>query len=194
MQHLGETQIVDAVEGRLGTEAAAHLAACDSCGRRVLDLRTVVRTLSETDVPEPSPLFWEHFPARVTRAIETSPAPRPWFTAARLAWGGGIAAVLVAVVLLLPGRTGPAAPFPENSAVGTPPRSAPVEPLEDDIEADDAWALVRSVAEDLEYDDARAAGLAPRAGAIETAAMEMSEGERAELARLIDQELKRTGA
>jgi hypothetical protein len=53
---------------------------------------------------------------------------------------------------------------------------------------------MRIVAEEIDYEDARQIGVAPRAGSIERAAMELSDSERAELARLIERELKRTGA
>jgi hypothetical protein len=53
---------------------------------------------------------------------------------------------------------------------------------------------VRTAAQDFVYEDAEAAGIAPQAGAAERAVAEMSNEERAELARLLDFEMKRTGA
>ena len=53
---------------------------------------------------------------------------------------------------------------------------------------------MRSVAADLDYDAAMEAGIVPRPGAIERAAVELDDDERAELVRLIEAELKRTGA
>ncbi len=63
-----------------------------------------------------------------------------------------------------------------------------------DIDTDEAWALVRTFAAEVHYDDAHAAGVVPVAGSIDRAATEMSDEERAELVRLIEDELKRTGA
>jgi hypothetical protein len=69
-------------------------------------------------------------------------------------------------------------------------------PHEADLNLDDdeEWALVRLVAEDLQWEEAQDAGLNPRPGSMERAALEMSPIERQELARLIEDELKGTGA
>lgn len=198
MQHLDDTQIVDAVDGRLDAAAAAHAQTCEHCRARLAEMQGMLGLLAAVDVPEPSPLFWDHFPSRVSRAIDATAAPQRWFTPARLGWGS--AAVLIVVLLLVvPSRLMPPAgqDQPVEGAVhSTSTISNPLEPwpTEDDLDADDAWALMRIVAEEIDYEDARQIGVAPRAGSIERAAMELSDSERAELARLIERELKRTGA
>lgn len=194
MHHLSETQIVDAVDGRLDAAAAAHLAACGPCGARVAELHELMRALPAVDVPEPSPLFWDHFPSRVSRAIDAPAAPRRWCSPAGLLWGSAAAAVIVLGLLLMPMRTVPVDDAPVTAALARPSATLLADPFDDDLETDDAWALVRSVAEDLDYDDARQIGVAPRAGSIDRVALELSADERAELARLIEQELRRTGA
>jgi hypothetical protein len=198
MRHLDDTQIVDAVDGRLDAAAAAHAQTCEHCRARLAEMQGMLGLLAAVDVPEPSPLFWDHFPSRVSRAIDATAAPQRWFTPARLGWGS--AAVLIVVLLLVvPSRLMPPAgqDQPVEGAVdSTSTISNPLEPwpTEDDLDADDAWALMRIVAEEIDYEDARQIGVAPRAGSIERAAMELSDSERAELARLIERELKRTGA
>ncbi|MEX1126934.1 MAG: hypothetical protein WD227_09470 [Vicinamibacterales bacterium] len=196
MQHLDDTQLVDAVDGRLDAATAAHAEACDTCGARVTEMREALRGLAAVDVPEPSPLFWDHFPSRVSRAIDAAAAPQRWFTPARLVWGSA-AALIVVLLLLLPSRVmSPAGEGrQENAGDSTSTMLNDLEPwpTSDDLDADEAWALMRIVAEDIDYEDARQIGVAPRAGSIERAAMELSDGERAELARLIEQELKRSG-
>lgn len=200
MPHLDEAQMLDAVDGRPAAAAASHLAACASCSARFDELRTVMVTVGDAEVPEPSPLFWDHFPTRVSRAIDASPDSRAWLLARRWLWGSAAAAGVVAVLLLLPMRRDVAAPAPgptvSEAAVSVALESAP-----EDYESDEAWAMVRAVAEDVDYDEVRDAGLTPRAGAVERAAMELSTDERAELARLIEQDsrlmkqgLKGTGA
>ena len=209
MHHLDETQLVDALDGHLGPEEETHLASCDSCRIRVAGLRDVLRRVADADVPEPSPVFWDYFPARVSAALDT-PARIPWFQplAVRWAWGGAMAALLVAVALFwIPSRvtnsdravsvattTGA-----DRATVIQTPTPEPLvpeasEPGDDDLEQDAAWALVRSVADGLDYEDVREFGVAPRAGAIEAAAMALTATERAELARIIAGELKRSGA
>ncbi|CAN5763985.1 hypothetical protein BH24ACI5_BH24ACI5_06420 [soil metagenome] len=191
VRHLGETQMAEAVEGRLDADSAAHLAGCQTCSARVSELEAVMRTVSDAPVPEPSPLFWDQFPSRVSHAIEAPAATRGWFTVTGWAWGSAAAVVMVAVMVLLgPMRTTPGEDYP----VAVDLADSPVDSLQDDLDADEAWALVRSVADGLHYDDAREAGVSPRPGSIERVAMELSADERAELARLIAQELSRTGA
>lgn len=189
VRHLDDIQAIDAIDGRLDAAAAAHVSACGSCRARVDGLRGVMRTLTETGVPEPSPLFWDHFPARVNRALDAPVPSSGWFTPARLVWGSAVGVVLMLVLLLLPFGTGPV-----EDAGDALPIAEITEPFPDDIDADEAWALVRSMADDLRYEDARDAGVVPRAGSIDRVAMELSASERAELARLIQLEMKQTGA
>lgn len=200
MRHLDDMQLVDAADGACEAAAAAHLADCESCRTRVAEIGGMLRTVADVEVPEPSPLFWEHFPSRVARALDAPHPRRGWLASPRLAWGAAAAAVLVVLSLAwLPDRAAEpdgtsvmTAADPARTTTGETP--ADREPMSDDIEVDAAWALVRSVAEEVEYDDVRAVGVAPPPGSIETAAMELSAGERAELARIIARELKRSGA
>ena len=199
MYHLDDTQLVDAVDGRLDAATAAHAHACEQCQARLNEMRRMLGALAAVDVPEPSPLFWDHFPSRVSRAIDPTAAPQPWFTPARLVWGSAAGLVMVALLLLLAPRVmSPAGEGSPTDGAGDSTSTALNHlepwPADDDLDADEAWALVRSVAEDIDYEDARQIGVAPRAGSIERVAMELSDSERAELARLIEQELKRTGA
>jgi hypothetical protein len=81
---------------------------------------------------------------------------------------------------------------PATPVVTTVPASDA--PLADDIDQDAAWAVVRVAADDLGYEDALAEGISASPETWEGLAMELSEAERAELVRLIQGELKRTGA
>jgi hypothetical protein len=63
-----------------------------------------------------------------------------------------------------------------------------------DLESDEAWALVRTVADDLEWDEAVTASLAARPGWAERAALDLTLEERAELLRLLQAEARRPGA
>ena len=60
------------------------------------------------------------------------------------------------------------------------------------MDADEAWSLVRSVADDLDYDAVREAGVAPASGAVDLAATELSPSEQTALVKLLEEELKRT--
>ena len=162
------------------------------------EIDAVLREVADIDVPEPSPLFWDHFGARVNRAIDAAPATRPWWRSPGYAWLAVAAALFIAVAtfyaLTMP-REGDVT-IAAGSSPGADPVSATLRAETDgiDIESDEAWAVVRTFADELEYDEAREAGVMPRAGSVERAATELSVEERAELVRLIEEDLKRTGA
>jgi len=61
------------------------------------------------------------------------------------------------------------------------------------VDADERWAVVRAAAEDLAWEDVQAAGIAASPGATEDVVLQLTADERSELARLLDQELKRNG-
>jgi hypothetical protein len=102
--HLSPQQFADAADG--GTTPAsvqAHLASCAACAARLTEFRAIVSSLADAaDVPEPSPLFWDHFSTRVRAAIAAEPAtapawwPRWWRQVVAL---GAMAAVATVVVL-----------------------------------------------------------------------------------------------
>jgi hypothetical protein len=197
MNHLTDERIVDALEGALPDREAVHLRACAACEARVERLRGVLHDLPAVDVPEPSPLFWNHFGAQVNASVDAAPKHRSrWLTTAALAWMGAAAVVILAVIGLYESSTAKLvppvgitqAPIDDAATAGT---ETPTDP---DVETDEAWAVVRSFAADLHYDDAQEAGVVPRPGSLERAATELSTDERAELVRLIEEDLKRRGA
>jgi hypothetical protein len=63
----------------------------------------------------------------------------------------------------------------------------------DDVEADGAWAVVRTAADDLAWDEVTAAGITAHPGSAERVALELTAAERAELARLLESEMKPNG-
>ena len=186
MKHLDDQRLVDAAEGRLDALDLPHLESCGACQAQVSELRAVLMRVATVEEPVPSPLFWEHFRSRIVDALTPGPAPARagagfrWLTAATSAVT--VALVMLAVVVRPP------------DVERVPPQevSSPLQADTDDIDADEAWALVRSMAEDLEYEDARAAGVAPASGALDRAALELSPAEQTALIRLLEEEMKRT--
>jgi len=63
----------------------------------------------------------------------------------------------------------------------------------DDLDSDQAWAVVRTVADDAADDAAQDAGIATRPDAADRMTLELSSREKFELAQLIAGELKRSG-
>ncbi|MBA3298058.1 MAG: hypothetical protein H0U19_14105 [Acidobacteria bacterium] len=209
MTHLDETELIELFEGGLGPGRASHVETCGRCRTDLASIRSTFEMVAADTPPEPSPLFWDHFGRRVNERIDAPVreggrrAVTGWLFAPRLAALVAATVLVVAVAIGLRIADIPAMSV-ENSTdiVGLAPASpspvAPLTPLPtdpmDDIETDAAWAVVRTAAEDMGYDEARREGLAARPESAERVAMELSADERAELARLIESELKRTGA
>src|SRR5215475_12379965 len=97
--HLTSEELLDLAEGTRSESSAPHLAQCDKCRHQLNELREVMATLN-VDIPEPSPLFWDHFSARVSEAVASdAKTARSWFGIGRWSWG--VAAAMSAVVLAI---------------------------------------------------------------------------------------------
>lgn len=183
MTHFTPDELVDAVEGTLGGARRAHLASCDACTREVADLAVVLREARAVDMPEPSPLFWDHLSARVRTAVQSELQPGGgwphWLRWPVLAPIGVLALLVLAVMIAVPRQLVPA-------------QKATNETVARDIAlADDSWMLVADLVGDLDWDTADAAGVSLRPGTAERAALELSVPEQRELSRLIKAELER---
>jgi len=211
MKHLSRAEIVDFIEASplLPAGRARHVSTCNEC-RAEADALGSMRALATTDeVPEPSPLFWDHFSARVADAIRDeapgrhadAPAGMRWLRAPFATWAAA-ATMAVLVMMTVVWRTTLHAPAPAMgpAMAGTAAGKGTVAPVTDaaasdesDVDADEAWAVVRAAAQDLRWEEAHAAGLSAHPGAAEGLALELTADERSELARLLDKELKHTG-
>lgn len=198
-RHLSDVELVDYTDGALPEARATHLESCGDCRARAESFRSLTAAVLQSgarDVPEPSPLFWEHFSQHVRDGLhERQPlSASGWLLARFPAWGvAALVAIVAGIVLSQYSRPAtvlapaPAIVMGEPSAVASDDRAL-------DLDDDADWALVRVVADDLEWDDAAEAGIQARPGSVERVALEMSAVEREELARLIETEMKRTGA
>jgi hypothetical protein len=204
--HLNADELVDLAEGTRPEGSAPHLAACDQCRRQMRELRAMMASVAEVDLPEPSPLFWEHLSQRVHDAVASEQAPRrAWLDAC---WRGlltpwsAVAAAMILVVAVFssrllsptgPPRIGPA-PAPPPSAV-TVADAAPRDDLFSDAAADEdaSLTLVASLTANLDLEAAGEAGLA-QDGSAEHAVTHMNGDDLRELRRLLKEELARSGA
>ena len=210
MKHLNRAELVDFIEASplLPAGRARHVSTCNEC-RAEADALGSMRALATTDeVPEPSPLFWDHFSARVADAVREEAPGREshahdgmrWRRSPFATWAAA-ATMAVLVMLTVVWRTTLHAPGPAKgpAITGTAAGKGAVAPAavasgdENDVDADEAWAVVRAAAQDLRWEEAHAAGLSAHPGAAEGLALELTADERSELARLLDKELKHTG-
>ena len=204
MRHLNADELIDLAEGTRPDRSAPHLETCEACRRQLAELRATLSSAAQVEVPEPSPLFWDHFSDRVRQAVAVEPEPRrSWIGA--LSWQRllmpaiTLAMAALVVGVMLNGRAttprgsesgvalAPAADVADAHAsrdlLGDAPGSA----------EDPALTLVAELSGDLDWDRAGEAGLAS-AGSAEHAVTHMNDRELLELRRLLAEELAHSGA
>jgi hypothetical protein len=210
MTHLSPEELLDVAEGLRSNALADHLASCGTCRRQVADLRVVMTAVSGTveDVPEPSPLFWDHLSARVRDGIVEDPSSlrrfgfaewrssRTWW--AFSGWGrvaalASVAAAAFVVVVLLSSRPAePPTAVAVDASTAAGPRGSESREGADDaslaaIVEDPAFGVISDLAGNMDMDTAVEAGLAS-AGSAEHAVMHMTSSELTELQRLLSGE------
>ena len=194
--HLQPEEFIDLAEGARAEASAPHLLACGACRQQLAELRAMMSAAADGHVPEPSPLFWDHFSARVHEAIAADGPPSAGWT---LSWawprllpiGVGALAIALLSLTLNRGRVEPErSPIAPQVAV-----SQAGEPLLDPPGGNDdsSLVLVAELTPDLDFDTAREAGLGA-ADTAEHAVTHMTGGELRELRRLLQEELAHSGA
>jgi hypothetical protein len=186
--HLRSDEFVDALDGTLGADRLEHLASCASCRDELTGVQALISDVKTAgSMPEPSPLFWDHFSARVRQATADVPAPRRtawWQSGWRPLAGLAAAAAVVAVVTVTISRPD-TEPGPAQQASLDP---APVDALADETES--SLAFMSAAASDLSWEEARAVDLAPAARTVDSAIDRLSAAQRAELVKLIREDLR----
>jgi hypothetical protein len=198
MSHFSTEEFVDLLDDALPPTRRAHLAACLACRTEAEGLsRVMVRAAESRDVPEPSPLFWDHVSARIREHV-AGPVAKTWKDLVwwpQSAWAAGVAAMVLVLVAShgSPGGRARAGltrtPYSAAASLGLATVSDPG----DDVDRDQAWAVVRSGADDSAADAAQDAGITTRPDAAERMTLELSSREKSELVQLLEGELKRTG-
>jgi hypothetical protein len=191
MTHLSEAEFVDLIEGTLLPARLAHVDACAACREQAAALHNVFANTVSIDVPEPSPLFWDHLQARVRSAVDAAPEP-----AGRWRWSGvrlapfAVAAAVLATVyagVSLRQWSGGNAPAPLMTVSVADPR------VDGTPEAADAevWDVLTSAAS-VALEDGTGTGMRAHPAAIDRAVQGLSNAELTELGRLLQSELKRS--
>ena len=204
--HVNTDELVDIAEGTRPESSAPHLIGCEPCRARLHELRAMMSAAREADVPEPSPLFWDHLSSRVRDAVAADALPRrSWLDVAtwrRVSMSGWVlaAATIVLSVVLSSRLMAPQPPpgIDARSAHPPPPvliadANSSTEALGDAAPEDASLMLVAGLTSTMDLDAAADAGLAP-SGSAEQAMTHMSDGELRELRRLLNEELTRSGA
>ena len=180
MTHLTSDELIDAMEGLLPSEQQAHLSSCLECQRQLDALASVLSEAKQVSVPEPSPLFWQHFSARVNEGIDnqTAGAWPQWLRWQVLLPLGAVAMLILGLMLSVP----------------KPDRSDPValnDPAATEPSSDDNWGTLVALVGELDLETASAAGVI-EPGFAEQAVVHLTREEQQELSRLLQAELTRT--
>jgi hypothetical protein len=191
MKHLSADELIDAMEGTLDPALSGHLARCAACSEQVSQLAAALRDAKHVDVPEPSPLFWDHLSTRVRAAIETEPAPERSWLPDWLRWPvlvplGALALLVLSLVVSMPREP---QVTPEISIATADA------PVTDDlaIAGEQEWAVVTEIVGPLEIDQAHEMGIALTPGDADRIAQQLDADEQRELIRLIKEEMDKSG-
>jgi hypothetical protein len=208
MGHLSTGELVDLAEGASDERSAPHLAECVRCRRELADLRAMISSVADVDVPEPSPLFWDHFSDRVRAAVAVEGAAgrdaRPWWR--RVLWARlsmePVAAVavfaLVVTALVRLTMLSPAVPArprsPSSPAVAS--NQAAGTALEPDAWLNDpSLVFMSELTTTWDLDEIREQMTETRPiGSADEAFGALSDDERQELQRLLKEQLARPSA
>ncbi|MCX6552588.1 MAG: hypothetical protein NTY02_16555 [Acidobacteria bacterium] len=193
MKHLSPAQLVDVVEGTAGDTLTAHCAGCPACRTKADELRATLAVTSANEVPEPSPLFWDHLSARVARAVRDEPVPGAWWQRWTWQWVPLSAAAMVLIAV------GFGVSWRGISIVASHPASelalGPAVPL-DGIERLDAgessdvsWTLMTDLSSTVAADETLGAELPVLPDAADRALHHLTEPEQAELIRILHEEM-----
>ena len=195
--HLVEHELVDALEGTLDARRLAHVSGCPSCTTQLEEFRAIAGEAGAADVPEPPAFFWNQLSARVRASIAEEPRPGSWSLVwrrwSRPATASAAAVAIAGIIVSVTGL------WPPSSSNPKPPAAAALQIQDDgdagedvfaEIDTDEAWALVRALAEDLDHDEMEGEGVSARPGAANNLTSALTAAERIELARLLEEQLK----
>jgi hypothetical protein len=192
--HLKADELVDLAEGARAESSAPHLVQCAQCRAQLADLRAMMSLVAaDVPVPEPSPLFWDHFSRRGHQEVGDADASRfePFavlrtLLVSRRFRAGAAALAALAIIIVASSRM--RAPGWRTSVAEAPAGGAPELFAEAPIESDESLSFVAILAADLDADAVAETGLA-RVGSAEHAVIHMSSGELRELQRLLQEQL-----
>ena len=202
--HLSPEELIDLVEGARAEADAPHLQSCEACRHQVAALRSAMSAVADADLPEPSPLFWDHLSQRVREAVAAEERPPSRFGGWR--WGralpgapgalsgswrawavaGVVASVVISIYVTAP-RT---SMHPSDARDGAAAAAVPLEPF--GTADDPSLALFADLTEQMDPLSITDVGWSSRVGAVDEVVASLTVDERLELQRLLKEELAKS--
>ena len=183
MTHLSPDERLALIESA-GAPGHPHLSACARCRADVEEGRAALGDARLSEVPEPSPLFWEHLSARVSeRMAAEPPSPRRFWTAWRVLVPAtvGVIAVILTVWVDRGAFRGPAAPAPAPGAAAEMTAGA--------LGDDESWSMLGQLAGEFDVDTLSDSLGTSEAAGTEYGVYDLDAQERASLADLLRAEM-----
>jgi hypothetical protein len=154
-------------------------------------------------MPEPSPLFWEHFSARVRDQVaHETPDRAGWWTSMGVR---ALVPLVAALVMLVAVFSVTLLPRIGRSPAVRPELASTYAAVDSNLSADadaaapvdaknaEVWDVLTAAASDMGVEDAHAAGMATHPGAVDHEVTHLSQAELTELGRLLQTQLKGSG-
>jgi hypothetical protein len=195
MAHLTPEQMLDIAEGARPSAEFPHVSSCAACAAQVETISRTIALAAEVDVPEPSPLFWDHLSERIRDRVAQEATPGAfWWRTFASPWRVALTAAAAALLVLAGGivlQRG--APAPETSTALAVPEPWILDSLVT-IDDDPALVLLADLSAELDWDAASEAGLVPAYGAVDNVLVALTAEERNELQRILEEALSAAGA
>jgi hypothetical protein len=193
--HLTLEELIDLAEGTRSEAATPHLQSCEACRQQIAALRTTMSVAADVDVPEPSPLFWDHLSQRIREAVADealpgtmSPGLRWALPGSWRAWtiAGVAAAVMISISVTVPRTLRPGSGAGDRNAVS----SVPLEPF--GAADDPSLVLFADLTEQMDPEAVIETEWSSHAGAADEVVASLSDDERLELQRLLEEALAKS--
>lgn len=217
MAHCTPDELMDVVDGARSMASLPHVADCAACRAQLDELRATIGEMAALDVPEPPPHYWRQLSAHVRDAVRREQgggSHRSWLGVGaswQTVWPLAAVAVLVLAVLVAPrggfDRQPPiATPAAEprtssvasssSGAIDAGPVDGPRTPHETGVGDAANESLIAFMQDLTEGMDAETAGasLRPDVSFADAAVEELSDDERVEMRRLIEEAMRASGA
>jgi len=192
--HLTPEELIDVAEGGPAGTADPHLQTCEVCRHQIVTLRATMSAAADLEVPEPSPLFWDHLSQRVRDAVAAEESPRTtfpaWGRALSGSWRAWAIAGVAAAVMISIYMTAPRTLAPAFGARRIALSQAPLEPF--GAVDDPSLTLFADLTEQMGAEAITETGWSSQVGAADEVVASLSDDERLELQRLLKEELAKS--